>query len=67
MNMLSIKDIADKFGMAKAAAYRIYVKDETFPAPIRLSTRTLRWLESDIDAWLMTKRGPETVPANEAN
>ncbi len=38
-------------GFSVATIYR-RVKAGTFPEPIRLGERTVRWLQSDLDAWL---------------
>lgn len=57
MHIISIDEIAKKFGMPKSTAYRIAKNHPTFPAPLHLSTRTFRWVEEDIDAWVARESG----------
>lgn len=32
-----------------------YVKNGTFPAPLRLSARSVGWVEEDVNHWLATR------------
>lgn len=53
-NLLTIDEVAEKLNVSRSTAYRI-VRDADFPERKRLSASTVRWLESEIDAWLHSK------------
>jgi predicted DNA-binding transcriptional regulator AlpA len=48
MNFLRVKSVAQKLDVSKAAVWR-FVKSGALPAPIKLSSRTTVWKESEID------------------
>lgn len=43
--------VADRTGLGKSSIYA-GVRNQTFPAPVRLSARAVAWRESDIDQWI---------------
>jgi len=43
--------VIQKTGLSRSTIYALLSRGE-FPKPIKLSPRTIGWLESDIDAWL---------------
>lgn len=47
---LSDKDLAKRFGVARATPWR-WVQSGTFPAPVKLSPNCTRWRLSDVEAW----------------
>lgn len=52
--LLTIDEVAEKLNVSRSTAYRT-VRDADFPERKRLSASTVRWLESEIDAWLHSK------------
>lgn len=54
MNLLRIKDVVKKTSIGKSTIW-VWVKEEKFPKPIKLSERISVWKESDIDAWIEGK------------
>ena len=55
--MLRIKDVMEKLGIARATIYDwLNTKspryDPTFPIQRRLGTKSVGWLESELDDWL---------------
>ncbi len=45
---LSIDDITKRYGVGRSTVWRWVKKDDRFPAPIKLSPGTSRWLESEL-------------------
>ena len=49
--LLRLRDVKQKTGLGTSTIYR-RIADGTFPAPRSLGPNTVRWLESEIDAWI---------------
>lgn len=56
MQILKIKQVCKKIGMSRATVYRLLKIDQTFPKPLKLGLAAIGWLESDIEAWLISKK-----------
>jgi len=56
MNLLKPHEVADKLGITKKALPALRRREKSFPEPVRLSPKVLRWDEDDIDNWLETKK-----------
>lgn len=56
MNLLKPEEVSVKLGITKAALPALRLRDKTFPQPIRVSERVLRWDEDDIDEWLKVRK-----------
>ena len=54
-NLLRIKDVMQKTGIAKSTVW-LWVKENKFPKPIKLSERITVWDENEIDKWIEVKR-----------
>ncbi|AKL34414.1 MULTISPECIES: helix-turn-helix transcriptional regulator [Klebsiella/Raoultella group] len=57
VKMLRIKDVMEKLGIARATIYdwlndKSPRYDPTFPIQRRLGTKSVGWLESELDDWL---------------
>lgn len=57
MNLLTPAQVADRIGVSKSALRYIRRKDPSFPEPVRLTERTLRWDEASLESWITTKSG----------
>lgn len=51
MRFLRLKDVMEKTGLSKSAIYS-KIKEREFPASVPIGSRTVAWLESDINDWL---------------
>ncbi|TWD37952.1 AlpA family transcriptional regulator [Vibrio crassostreae] len=51
MRFLRLKDVMEKTGLSKSAIYS-KIKAREFPASVPIGSRTVAWLESDINEWL---------------
>lgn len=49
--ILRLPDVESKTGLACSSIY-LMVSNNTFPAPIKLSKRSVGWLENEIDQWI---------------
>ena len=57
MKLLRIKEVLERIGKSRTAWYNALSKKSPYfepdaPQPIRISQRSVRWLESDIDAYI---------------
>ena len=59
MNLLKPEEVSAKLGITKAALPALRRREESFPQPIRVSQKVLRWDEEDIDNWLNAKKENE--------
>jgi len=56
--MLKLKEILARLRISKSTWYD-GVKRREFPQPVRIGTRTVVWLESEVEAYLLKKNsGP---------
>ncbi|UYZ85526.1 AlpA family phage regulatory protein [Entomomonas sp. E2T0] len=58
--MLRIKEVINKLGIGKSTIYDwLDVKspryDASFPKPIKLNAKSIGWLSTEIDHWLLAK------------
>ena len=56
MNLLNSEDVSAKLGITKGALHSLRGREASFPQPVRLTQKVLRWDEADIDKWLQTKK-----------
>lgn len=58
--LLRIREVLRLCGLSRATLYR-EIKLHTFPAPVKLSARSVGWLQEDVAQWLearIAQRGP---------
>ena len=48
---LRLRQVEDKIGFGKSWIYR-QIQLQQFPTSIRLNSRHVAWLESEVDAWI---------------
>ncbi|EKO3819893.1 AlpA family transcriptional regulator [Vibrio harveyi] len=51
MRFMRLQEVKEKTGLSKSAIYN-KIKDCEFPASVPIGSRTVAWLESDINKWL---------------
>ncbi len=56
MNLLKPEEVSDKLGITKGALPALRRREVSFPQPIRVSQKVLRWDEADINNWLNEKK-----------
>jgi predicted DNA-binding transcriptional regulator AlpA len=65
MNLLTVKQVAEKLSCAVSNVYRIQSLDPTFPRPISIGlgsarARGVRWVDDELTSWLMVKVSNKT-------
>ena len=56
MNLLRPNQVSEKLGISKGALPALRRRDSSFPQPIRVYQKILRWDEADINDWLTKKK-----------
>ena len=56
MKLLKPSQVSEKLGITKGALPALRRRDSSFPKPIRVSQKILRWDEEDINDWLTKKK-----------
>ena len=56
MKLLRPNEVSEKLGISKGALPALRRRDNSFPQPIRVSQKVLRWDEDDINDWLTKKK-----------
>jgi prophage regulatory protein len=51
MKILRLKNVLNKTGDSRSGLY-LKVSKGVFPKPIKLSARSVGWLESEVDNWI---------------
>jgi prophage regulatory protein len=52
--MLRLAEVLKRVGLGRSSVWRM-VKENRFPAPRRLSTKAIGWLDDEIDDWLKAR------------
>ena len=52
--IIRLPAVLARIGLSRSSIYAAISRD-AFPAPIPLGSRSVGWLESDIDAWLESR------------
>lgn len=60
LRVLRIQQVAEKLSIGKSTIYDWLNEkspryDHTFPKPIKLSAKSIGWLSSEIEAWLLNR------------
>ncbi len=50
--LLTRGEVQERLSISRTSIYRLLESDASFPKPIRIAGRTLRWRESAIAAWI---------------
>tara|TARA_R110000851_G_scaffold165169_2_gene309940 strand:+ start:149902 stop:150096 length:195 start_codon:yes stop_codon:yes gene_type:complete len=60
--LLNVHEVAKITNYKSRASIYNLMKSASFPVPVRVGARTVRWLRADVDAWLEgLKQKEETV------
>lgn len=54
MRILRLKAVIQKTGLARSTITRL-IADQAFPPPLQLSRKSVGWVESDVNDWLLEK------------
>jgi prophage regulatory protein len=64
--VLRLPQVKQKIGKSRSAIYHD-ISQGTFPKPIRLGARSVGWLESEVEAWIQSKRANDGGPTDTAH
>ena len=54
MRYLKVKDVAHRYGIGCSTVW-LWVKTNKLPSPVKISERTTRWIEGELDDFDETK------------
>lgn len=55
LRILRMKQLLERTQLSRATLYVLMASDPTFPRKIQLSARSVGYLESEVDAWIMSR------------
>jgi predicted DNA-binding transcriptional regulator AlpA len=53
--LLKVRDIQARLGIGRSAVYAL-IHEPSFPAPIAINSRILRWEVTEFEQWLLSKK-----------
>ncbi|MEI6812516.1 MAG: AlpA family phage regulatory protein [Actinomycetes bacterium] len=53
--LLKVRDIQARLGIGRSAVYAL-IHEPSFPAPISINSRTLRWEVTEFEQWLLSRK-----------
>lgn len=51
--LITADRVAEKLSRSSRDVWRLCNADTTFPRPVKIGQRGTRWLESEVDAWIV--------------
>lgn len=54
MKILRLPQVMNKTGLARSTIYKL-IDSGSFPRPIPLMKRTVGWLESEVEEWILKR------------
>ena len=54
MKILKLKEVMDCTALARSTIYK-YISEDFFPKPIPLGARSVGWLESEVEEWILAR------------
>ncbi|WP_423380281.1 helix-turn-helix transcriptional regulator [Burkholderia sp. LMG 32019] len=55
LRILRMRQLIERTRLSRATLYVLMASDPTFPRKIKLTARTVGWLESEVDAWIASR------------
>jgi len=52
--LLRLPDVLERSALSRSALYRL-VNEGAFPRPLKLTQRSVAWVESEVEAWIDEK------------
>jgi prophage regulatory protein len=50
MRLIRRPELERKIGLSKSVIYEM-MRDRSFPMPVRLTSKSVAWVEAEVDAW----------------
>ena len=54
MKYLNVKDVAHRYGIGRSTVW-LWVKTNKLPSPVKISERTTRWIEDELNVFEESK------------
>jgi prophage regulatory protein len=64
MRLIKLKEVIQKTSLGHSSIYK-FISEGTFPKQVSLGAKSVAWLESEIDDWIMEKVSERTCSNNE--
>lgn len=61
LRILRMKQLIERTQLSRATLYGLLASDPTFPRQIKLTARTVGWLESEVDSWIASRANSRTA------
>ncbi len=58
---LRLSDVMERTGLSRSSIY-LSISEGKFPSNINVGTRSVAWLESEIDAWMQARINQRSTP-----
>ena len=65
LSILKLKEVMNKTGLSKSTIYK-WIDAGKFPAPKQLGERSVGWISTDIDNWIMSLVDADFAMAKQA-
>ncbi len=53
--LLRLQDVCSMLALARSTVYTLLTEDPSFPPPVRVTRRAIRWRRIDIEQWARTR------------
>lgn len=53
--LIRMQEVCQRIGMSRSSLYKM-INRQTFPSPKRLGEKSVAWLDSDVTAWIASRR-----------
>ena len=60
MRLIKLKEVIEKTSLGRSTIYEFMTKG-TFPKQVSLGVKSVAWLESEVDDWIMERIGEREV------
>lgn len=60
MRLIKLKEVIQKTSLGRSTIYEFMTKG-TFPKQVSLGVKSVAWLESEVDDWIMDRIGEREV------
>ena len=60
MRLIKLKEVIQKTSLGRSTIYEFMTKG-TFPKQVSLGAKSVAWLESEVDDWIMERIGEREV------
>ncbi|WP_324738097.1 AlpA family transcriptional regulator [Pseudoalteromonas sp. CuT4-3] len=60
MRLIKLKEVIEKTSLGRSTIYE-FMTDGRFPKQVSLGAKSVAWLESEVDDWIMERIGEREV------